>query len=156
GGAARVGRWVGDRDTGGALPAGLLEVQPDRTPAVPARDAGLPGRSVRVAAAGPGTYGEGPDENGAGGGCGHTRRGGPGRREGARRVQGGHEDSLRRVAPEVELPGLAAAAPARQPRLTDDASNVPERRIRTVIEFSFLSTGTREGEDLWSADSGYG
>ena len=34
---------LGHRDPGGALPAVLLEVQPDRASAVPARDAGLPG-----------------------------------------------------------------------------------------------------------------
>jgi hypothetical protein len=104
GGAARAGGPAGVGDPGGSLPSGRLEVQPDRAPGVPARDAGLPGGGVHVGGAGEGAGGEGRGEGRAGGdgGCQGGRI--PGGGEGARRVQAGDEDCIRRDAAEVELP----------------------------------------------------
>ena len=65
GGPAAAGRSARDRDPGGALPAVLLEVQPDRASAVPAPDPGVPGCDLRERGVGEGVDGEGEDEHGA-------------------------------------------------------------------------------------------
>ena len=105
GGPATAGRSARDRDPGGALPAVLLEVQPDRASAVPAPDPSLPGGDLRERGVGEGVDGEGEDEHGAAGDGGHPGQGVPDGAEVCGRIQGGHEDRVRRDPAEVELQG---------------------------------------------------
>ena len=105
GGSATAGRSAGDRDPCGALPTVLLEVQPDRTSAVPAPDPGLPGSRLRERGVGEGVDGEGEDEHGAAGDGGHPGQGVPDGAEVCGGIQGGNEDRVRQNPPEVELQG---------------------------------------------------
>ena len=103
GGAPEAGGPTRAGDPRGALPAVLLEVQPDRAPAVPARDAGLPRGDLPDAGDGAALHGEDqhahrPD------GQGEDPR--EGLRDGpqvCRGVQGVDEDRLRQDPAEVEL-----------------------------------------------------
>ena len=105
-----AGRSAGDRDPCGALPAVLLEVQPDRAPAVPAPDPGVPGGDLRERGVGEGVDGEGEDEHGAAGDGGHPGQGVPDGAEVCGGVQGGHEDRVRRDPAEVELQGVPSGS----------------------------------------------
>src|SRR5438876_7014840 len=105
GGSATPRRSAGDRDPCGALPTVLLEVQPDRTSAVPAPDPSLPGGDLRERGVGEGVDGEGQDEHGAAGDGGHPRQGVPDGSEVCGGVQEGDEARVRRDPAEVELPG---------------------------------------------------
>ena len=72
---AGAGESAGGRDPGGALPAVLLEVQPDRAPALPARDAGVSRGDLPDAGDGPALHVQGRDGDGPGGrGAASSRR----------------------------------------------------------------------------------
>ena len=114
GGPAEAGRSAGDRDPCGALPSGLLEVQPDRASALPALDPGVPGGDLREHGAGEGADREGEDEHGTAGDGGHHGEGVPDGSEVCRGVQGGHEDRVRRDPAEVELQGNSERAMTRE------------------------------------------
>ena len=106
---AGAGGPAGGRDPGGALPAVLLEVQPDRASAVPARDAGVSRRDLPDAGDGPALHVEGRDDHGPGGRGADPREGVRDGPEVRRGVQGDDEDRLRRVPAQVELPGRPRA-----------------------------------------------
>ena len=104
GGPAEAVGPAGHRDPRGALPAVLLEVQPDRAAAVPPRDAGLPGGALRQRGDGEAAVGEDADGHGAGRDRRDPGQGLPDGQEVHRGLQGDHEDPLRRPPPQVELP----------------------------------------------------
>ena len=80
-------------------------MESDRASAVPAPDPSVPGGDLRERGAGEGIDGEGEDEHGAGGDGGHPGQGVPDRAEVCGRIQGAHEDRVRRDPAEVELQG---------------------------------------------------
>src|SRR5262249_62288498 len=109
GGGAGAAGSVGPGERGGPLPAVLLEVQPDRASAVPARAAGVPRGDLPDAGDGEALHGQGRDGDGLGSRGAHPRTGVRNGEEVLRGIQGDDEDRLRRDPTEVELPGRPRA-----------------------------------------------
>src|SRR5262249_1587813 len=106
---AEAGRGAGLGAPGATLPAVLLEVQPDRASAVPARDAGVPWCDLPDAGDGEALHGQGWDSDWLAGRGAHPRTGVRNGEEVLRGIQGDDEDRLRRDPTEVELPGRPRA-----------------------------------------------
>jgi hypothetical protein len=103
GGPADAGEPPGQDVSGAALPAVLLDVQPERTPAVPAPEPRLPGDGAEQRGVGPVADEPGRDTDRFAGGGGHPADGVRDGAESGGGSQGELEPASRRLPPPVEL-----------------------------------------------------